>query len=316
MSDQENIPPITFKLKIPAKGSAKPPTTKQSKPKPPAKPPKQTKRSAANSAELIRVLMEQQAAGNQADNAWKGCVWTATELALRDSELISGGAKKDAKKCNGHWDKLKAEFLAVQHLRGMSGWSWDEARHRVTAPDDIWDAHIAAHSEDKKWCMQSFPLYDDILPLVKGRHATGELAWHILEMHGSSAAGSDHGDGVEENGPVPQDTTGDEDELISNWSLLPPPMKRAVTPPPTISVSTTKCVRTSKATGAGAVSDVADALRDIAAQFNADSATDLNLTHDQQLKVLHLFRDDIAVADAYLAIDDAELRTEFILGAL
>jgi hypothetical protein len=31
---------------------------------------------------------------------------------------------------------------------------------------------------------------------------------------------------------------------------------------------------------------------------------------------LHLFRDDIAVADAYLAIDDAELHTEFILGAL
>ena len=39
--------------------------------------------------------------------------------------------------------KLKAEFLAVQRLRGMSGWSWDEARHRVTTPDDVWDAHIA-----------------------------------------------------------------------------------------------------------------------------------------------------------------------------
>ena len=72
--------------------------------------------------------------------------------------------------------------------------------------------------------MQSFPLYDDILPLVEGRHATGELAWHIPEMHGSSAAGSDHGDRVEENGLVPQDTTRNEDELISNWSLSPPPM--------------------------------------------------------------------------------------------
>jgi hypothetical protein len=70
------------------------------------KPPKQTKWSPENSAELIRVLTEQQAAGNQADNAWKGCVWTAAELALRDSELISGGAPKDAKKCNGHWDKV------------------------------------------------------------------------------------------------------------------------------------------------------------------------------------------------------------------
>lgn len=80
--------------------------TKQRKPKPVAKPPKQTKWSPENSAELIRVLTEQQAAGNQADNAWKGCVWTAAELALRNSELISGGAPKDAKKCNGHWDKV------------------------------------------------------------------------------------------------------------------------------------------------------------------------------------------------------------------
>lgn len=98
-----------------------------------------------------------------------------------------------------------------------------------------------------------------------------------------------------------------------------------------------KRARTSRVTGAGAVADVADALRHVAAQFNADSggtsaiasgtpqrrtaairaaATDLNLTRDQRLKVLHLFRDDIAAADAYLAIDDAELRTEFILGAL
>jgi hypothetical protein len=108
-----------------------------------------------------------------------------------------------------------------------------------------------------------------------------------------------------------------------------------VTPPSTTSVSTAKRVWTSKVTGAGAVSDVTDALRDVVAQFNVNSsgtsakgtlqhwtaairaaATDLNLTCDQLFKVLHLFRDDIAVADAYLAIDDAELCTEFILGAL
>ena len=113
--------------------------------------------------------------------------------------------------------------------------------------------------------------------------------------------------------------------------------KRSITPPPTTSISAVKRARTSRVTGAGAVADVADALRHVAAQFNADSggtsaiasgtpqrrtaairaaATDLNLTRDQRLKVLHLFRDDIAAADAYLAIDDAELRTEFILGAL
>ena len=45
--------------------------------------------------------------------------------------------------------------------------------------------------------------------------------------------------------------------------------KHSVTPPPTTSVSTTKHVR--KVTGASAVADVADALCDVAAQFNLDS---------------------------------------------
>ena len=39
--------------------------------------------------------------------------------------------------------KHKAKFLVVQCLQGQSGWSWDEAQHRVTALDDIWNAHIA-----------------------------------------------------------------------------------------------------------------------------------------------------------------------------
>lgn len=118
--NRENIPlTASLKVKIPAKVLAKPAAlpAKQPKPKPPPKPPKQTKWSAANSAELIRVLTEQQAAGNQSDNSWKGCVWTAAELALRDSEIISGGAKKDAKKCNGHWDKVCTRKLIIYVIK-------------------------------------------------------------------------------------------------------------------------------------------------------------------------------------------------------
>ena len=110
---QTTTPAVSLKLRIPGKSAQAvaqatptPQATKQRKSKAAFKPPKQTKWSPENSAELIRVLTEQQAAGNQADNAWKGCVWTAAEIALCGSELISGGAPKDAKKCNGHWDKM------------------------------------------------------------------------------------------------------------------------------------------------------------------------------------------------------------------
>jgi hypothetical protein len=89
-----------------------------------------------------------------------------------------------------------------------------------------------AHSDDKKWCTQSFPLYDEILPLVEGRHATGELAWHIPEMHSSSVAGSDHGNDAEDNGEELQATDlADNEDLISNWSLSP-------SPPPAVELST------------------------------------------------------------------------------
>ena len=109
MAANNNTPAISLKLRIPGKSvltAQGPGCTKQRKPKAAAKAPKQTKWSPENLAELIRVLTEQQAARNQADNAWKGCVWTAAELALCDSELILGGAPKDAKKCNSYWDKM------------------------------------------------------------------------------------------------------------------------------------------------------------------------------------------------------------------
>jgi hypothetical protein len=116
-ANQENIPPPnSLKLKILgklAKAHTKAVTTKQQKPKAPTKPPKQTKWSPKNSAELIRVLTEQQAAGNQADNSWKGCVWTVVELALCDSEFVLGGAPKDAKQCNGHWDKVRIQISSI-----------------------------------------------------------------------------------------------------------------------------------------------------------------------------------------------------------
>jgi hypothetical protein len=115
--------PLTasLKVKIPAKVLAKPAVlpAKQPKPKPPLKPPKQTKWSDANSAELIKVLTEQQAAGNQSDNSWKGCMHMDSCRACT-SRLGThiGWCKKDAKKCNGHWDKVHTSENGGVHWSG------------------------------------------------------------------------------------------------------------------------------------------------------------------------------------------------------
>ena len=67
--------------------------------------PKKAIWSHADDATLVRVLTAQAAAGNQADNNWKGMVWQActTELAGSESQTWSGGVVP-ATAANGVWD--------------------------------------------------------------------------------------------------------------------------------------------------------------------------------------------------------------------
>jgi len=67
------------------------------------------KKAAWNDADdktLMDVLTEQQAAGNQADNNWKGVVWVIAALKLKGSNAISGRGPKTADGCDNHWQKV------------------------------------------------------------------------------------------------------------------------------------------------------------------------------------------------------------------
>lgn len=92
-------------MDTPAKKSCKKPTSTK-----PKAPPKQAKWSAADDTTLIQVLTNQQAAGNQADNAWKGSVWQAASQELAGSEAISGGGPKTLSKCCTCWDKVSNQI--------------------------------------------------------------------------------------------------------------------------------------------------------------------------------------------------------------
>jgi len=107
--NKENTTPLG--TVTPAKKSSKP-KAKSTKPK---APPKQAKWSAADDANLIQVLTDQQAAGNQADNAWKGSVWQAASRELAGSETISGGAVKTPSKCRTRWDKVSISIRGHFH---------------------------------------------------------------------------------------------------------------------------------------------------------------------------------------------------------
>ena len=108
--------------------------------------------------------------------------------------------------------------------------------------------------------------------------------------------------------------------------------KCAASSAPTPSASEAKRACKTKLTGPAAVSDVADALRFAATHLTANDAassaepstpqccttaicavtTDTNLTRAEQIKLVGLFIKNIAATGSYLAVDDAELCTEFI----
>ncbi|EKM76254.1 hypothetical protein AGABI1DRAFT_131571 [Agaricus bisporus var. burnettii JB137-S8] len=100
------------------------------------KTPQNAKWSSSCDATLIDTLKIEQAKGNQADNSWKACVWTACEKALEGSEVISKGALKRARGCQDHFTVLRGHCLTVQRLTQLSGWSWDSVRHCVSATDE------------------------------------------------------------------------------------------------------------------------------------------------------------------------------------
>ncbi|KAG7098955.1 hypothetical protein E1B28_000844 [Marasmius oreades] len=60
----------------------------------------------------------------------------ADELLL----LINGtqGGKKNAKKCQDHFKKLKDMYADVKWLRSKSGFDWDDKKNMVTASEESW----------------------------------------------------------------------------------------------------------------------------------------------------------------------------------
>ncbi|KIN93897.1 hypothetical protein M404DRAFT_77160, partial [Pisolithus tinctorius Marx 270] len=135
--------------------------------------------STSDDTALLNTL-KTYASGNSADNGtFKSMAFTAAVKALEHSHEASGGAPETARNCSHHWATLKANCLIVQQLITASGFGWDETKKMATAEESVWVKYLEAHPKAKPWCYNPFPLYDDILSLIEGHHATGEGALHI-----------------------------------------------------------------------------------------------------------------------------------------
>lgn len=95
--------------------------------------------TAADDATLLDVLKQQRLAGNQADNNWKGCVWTTAAAVLNKNLTV--GASKTSKGCKDHWNLVSFVcFTCMNHstnclhsLKSISSWLRSFERSQVPA---------------------------------------------------------------------------------------------------------------------------------------------------------------------------------------
>ena len=71
------------------------------------KPLKQAKLSPENDLVFITLLSNQTTEGKTSDNGWKLFAWTVAMVALKGSEMLSGGAPKSVAACALCWDKVR-----------------------------------------------------------------------------------------------------------------------------------------------------------------------------------------------------------------
>ncbi|KAJ6559341.1 hypothetical protein B0H10DRAFT_1633055, partial [Mycena sp. CBHHK59/15] len=102
--------------------------------------------------------------GFQLENGWKPQTWAHCMDILKD--IL--GPPKTGEKCLDHWGNLKSSLIEVDTLSHVSGFGLDDGLKMVTATGEVWDTPLQKHPKAKCSQKTPFPLYDDILYIVKG----------------------------------------------------------------------------------------------------------------------------------------------------
>ncbi|KAI0310554.1 hypothetical protein OF83DRAFT_1178421 [Amylostereum chailletii] len=156
-------------------------------------PPKEPKPHATWDSASEKILIDQlkkafdDAKGG--DNNFKPQVYSDVSAALNTANYTL-----DATQVKNRWTRFKTQWKTGNHLRGLSGFGWDDLRKCVTATEDVWNALLFDKDGAKKkkyneynwYRTNSFPLYDNIADLIEGNTAVGNHTF--LSTSGPSAA--------------------------------------------------------------------------------------------------------------------------------
>ncbi|KAM7275557.1 hypothetical protein ACFE04_017423 [Oxalis oulophora] len=80
------------------------------------------------------------------------------------------GCNSKAKVLKTHYKTLTSQYKATKSLLEKDGFSWDDTRHMVTAPDSVWRDLIRVHPEARHHVNRRMPYYKDLCTIIGDRN--------------------------------------------------------------------------------------------------------------------------------------------------
>ncbi|KAJ7737174.1 hypothetical protein DFH07DRAFT_985750 [Mycena maculata] len=272
---------------------------------------------------------------------WLGIFRTNGKIPGLISDCTSGAPKLVNGRCDGPPPVttgciallVKSWFVAVKHLRDASGFGWDNGLHMVTATDEVWDAYLKSHPKSK-WRKTPFPLYNNILYLVKGIIATGAGAFQAgsaSQVSGMSQTQSESETQTQTQLETPRGRSIGQafqtpvDEELTASSPVRPRRKRPASSSPDAGGRSN---RKGRKRNAESVSEITSALLTVAGSLKTITSPEIreravkqmeddrDFSEDEGANIMMLFTENFAVTQTFLASLAKERRTAFLTNCL
>ncbi|CAN1121795.1 Uncharacterized protein At2g29880 [Linum perenne] len=222
---------------------------------------------------------------------------------------------------------LKAKFLALQELRGLSGAGWDDCAKQVDMDDNVYAEYVSNHTHCAKLNRVPFPLYDALAVVYGKGPATGKTAVGLEELN-QSCPPIDVSENLMLNWidteEVNDQAQGGDEENHPNDRTTPPPMAEEHTSAvpnekttPSEASSQPKRMRRSKATSGGEVAELKPILEDAVSSLKSMMVesdvvhTQRNMLFEELKKIEGLTMAQVMDATVSFGKDDRMLQIFF-----
>ncbi|XP_042491122.1 uncharacterized protein LOC122070941 isoform X2 [Macadamia integrifolia] len=107
---------------------------------------------------FIDLMLDQVHRGNMIDHKFNKEAWTDM-ITLFNANF---GSLHDKDVLRSRYKNLRKRYNDMKMLLDHGGFAWDEARHIITAADDVWDAYIKKCPNARSYRTKTMPNYKDL----------------------------------------------------------------------------------------------------------------------------------------------------------